>query len=116
LELQGKILVRRNRSDFPATRGRPAIRHEDLTVVYPETRGGRTGAIYFDNEGHVIHYTAQFSQDKNTLIFLSDPAPSALRFRLSYTKGKNCSLLTKFETVPSHQPETFATHVEGVAY
>jgi len=114
-ELQGKILVRRNRDDFPATKERAAFSHEDLLVIYPETGGPRTRAIYFDNEGHVIHYTAEFFEDKNTLIFLSDPAPSAPRFRLSYTKGENGSLVIGFAIAPPGKPEAFSTHVEGAA-
>jgi hypothetical protein len=115
-ELQGKILVRRNRDDFPATKDHPASSHEDLMVVYPETGGPRTRAIYFDSEGHVIQYTAEFSEDQKTLIFLSDPVPSAPRFRLTYTRGENGSLAIKFAIAPPGKPDAFSTHVEGVAH
>src|SRR5262249_53744865 len=66
-DLQGKVLVRRNRSEYPATNGRPAMLHEDLMVIYQGEGGGPTRVIYFDSEGHVINYTATFAQDQRTL-------------------------------------------------
>src|SRR5579871_4037845 len=56
-ELEGKILVRRNRAELPAAAGRPAGKHEDLMVLYRESGGKQVKAMYFDNEGHVIPYT-----------------------------------------------------------
>ncbi len=47
----------------------------------------------FDNEGHVIRYTAEFSADQKTLVFLSDRLPSAPRYRLTYTKAKSDTLI-----------------------
>src|SRR5215831_7558904 len=55
-ELDGKVLVRKNRNHIPAANGRPAATHEDLLVVYRGTDGKRNKAIYFDNEDHVIQY------------------------------------------------------------
>src|ERR1700730_15668872 len=72
-DLDGQILVRRNRSDYPATKEKPAYSHTDLMVIYKGSEGAR--AIYFDNEGHVIHYAVSLSKDQATLTFLSDPAP-----------------------------------------
>lgn len=114
-DLQGKVLVRKNRADYAATKDRPAFSHEDLMVIYPEPGGLGTRAIYFDNEGHVIHYAARFADDRNTLVFLSDPVPSAPTFRLTYTKGKNRTLTIKFEIAPPGKPDLFSTYVEGVA-
>ena len=114
-ELQGKILVRRNRADYPATKDRPAFSHEDLMVIYSQPGLSGFQAVYFDNEGHVIRYSASFSEDGNSLTFLSDPEPSAPRFRLTYTKGKHGALAVKFEIAPSDKPESFSTYVEGVA-
>jgi hypothetical protein len=53
LELQGKILVRRNSLEFPATPQRPAFTHEDLLVVYRDGSTTPNRAIYFDSEGFV---------------------------------------------------------------
>ncbi len=113
--LQGKILVRKNRADYPATKDRPAYSHEDLMVICPEAEGQATRAIYFDSEGHVIYYVARFSEDKKTLTFLSDLVSSAPRFRLTYTKAKNETLILKFEITPPGRPDSFSTYVEGVA-
>src|SRR5262249_10123782 len=87
-DIQEKVLVRRNRAEYPASQGRPASSHEDLMVIYRGEAGGATKAIYFDSEGHVINYTATFSQDQRTLTFLSDAAAAGPRFRLSYTQGE----------------------------
>jgi hypothetical protein len=115
LDLQEKVLVRRNRAEYPAAQGRPAFSHEDLMVIYRADRGGPSRAIYFDSEGHVINYTASFSNDKRTLTFLSDAVPPAPRFRLSYTKGADDSMGIKFEIAPPGTPEVFKTYLEGNA-
>jgi hypothetical protein len=114
-DLQGKVLVRKNRTDFPATSGRPAFAHEDLMIVYPGEAGGKARAIYFDSEGHVINYAASFSADKRTLSFVSDPTPSAPRFRLSYTRGEGEVLRIKFEIAAPGKPDEFKTYLEGAA-
>ncbi len=114
-DLQGKILVRRDRTDYAATKDRPAFSHEDLMVIYPEPGGTGARAVYFDNEGHVIQYSAKFSEDQKTLTFLSDAAPSSPRFRLTYTKDGSRALAIKFEVAPPDKPEAFSTYVQGVA-
>ena len=35
-DLEGRVLVRKNRADYPAAKDRPAFSHQDLMVVYPE--------------------------------------------------------------------------------
>jgi hypothetical protein len=114
-DLQKKVLVRRNRAEYPAAQGRPAFSHEDLMVIYRADRGGPAKAIYFDSEGHVINYAATFSNDERTITFLSDTVPSAPRFRLSYTKGADDSMGIKFEIAPPGTPEVFKTYLEGNA-
>jgi hypothetical protein len=115
-DLQGKVLVRKNRTDFPATSGRPASTHEDLMVVYPGEGGRNARAIYFDSEGHVINYVASFSSDKRTLTFVSDATPSTPRFRLSYTHGEGETLRIKFEIAAPGKPDEFKTYLEGAAH
>jgi hypothetical protein len=115
-DLQEKVLVRRNRADFPAAQGRPAFSHEDLMVIYRGDRSGPTRAIYFDNEGHVINYAVTLSDDKRTLTFLSDAVPAAPRFRLSYAKSADDSLKIKFEIAPPGKPADFKTYLEGTAH
>src|SRR5689334_13849574 len=39
-ELDGKVLVRKNRAEYPKTKDRPAASHEDLMIIYHESPGG----------------------------------------------------------------------------
>jgi hypothetical protein len=114
-DLQKKVLVRRNRAEYPGTQGRPAVVHEDLMVVYRAAGGGPTRAIYFDNEGHVINYAATFSADKRTLVFQSEAAPGTPRFRLSYAKRRDDAVDITFEIAPPDNPEAFKTYLQGGA-
>ncbi|MBI1791899.1 MAG: hypothetical protein HYR60_30600 [Acidobacteria bacterium] len=113
LDLDRKILVRKNRASYPATPQRPAFSHEDLMVVYPEPAGDKLRAIYFDNEGHVIHYAVASSAD--SVEFLSDPAPAGPRFRLSYRRTGPGKLALKFEIAPPGKPEAFSSYIEATA-
>jgi hypothetical protein len=115
-DLQGKILVRKNRADYPATKDRPAYSHEDLMVVYAESGGKPDRAVYFDNEGHVIHYAAAFSSDGKTLTLLSDAVPSAPRFRMTYTQQEPSALSLKFEIAPPGKPDSFQTYIQATAH
>jgi hypothetical protein len=82
-ELKNHVLVRR--SDSAACKG-PAdfdCGHSDVLYVYQEAENQPLMAIYFDNEGHVIHYTVS-TPDSSTAIFISDASPSRPQFRLVY--------------------------------
>jgi hypothetical protein len=116
VELQGKILVRRGRTDFPATSARPAFSHEDLLIVYAESGAAPNRAIYFDNEGHVIQYRTTFDAQGKVLTFLSESSPQAPRQRLTYTQNADGTLKVTFALAPPGKPEAFVTHVEGVAH
>jgi hypothetical protein len=114
-DLDGRILVRKHRADVAAAGGKPAAKHEDLLIIYKGQDGKRNKAIYFDNEDHVIQYTATLSDDKKGLVFLSDPVPTAPRFRLTYTKEKEDSLRIKFEFAAPGKPDEFKIYGEGTA-
>jgi hypothetical protein len=114
-DLQGKILVRKNRADYPATKDKPAYSHTDLMVIYREGDDSLK-AIYFDNEGHVIHYAVSFSTDRNTLTFLSDPSPSSPRFRFIYSKATPDKLKLEFDIAQPGKPEAFSKYIEGSAH
>jgi len=58
-DLQGKILVRKNRAEYPAAKERAASVHDDLMVIYRDTPEAALRAIYFDSEGHTIRYEVQ---------------------------------------------------------
>ena len=84
-------------------------------VVYADEAAHTFRADYFDNEGHVIRYTAGFSSDGRTLTFISDPAPSQPSFRLTYVKNPDNTLGIKFEIAPPNAPDKFKTYLEGSA-
>lgn len=82
-ELKHHVLVRR--SDSAACKG-PAnydCDHSDVLYVYQEGENQPVRAIYFDNEGHVIHYAVS-TPDASTAIFISEASPSGPQFRLAY--------------------------------
>lgn len=68
-------------------------RHSDLLYIYPGVNGPGTNgpgpngqgfqAIFFDNEGHVIHYDVSSSK-AGEVVFLSDSAAPGPQFRLTY--------------------------------
>lgn len=111
-ELEGKALVRRSWAAYPAQDGRPATRHEDLMTVYPES--GQLKALYVDNEGHVIHYTATALDKGEGVVFQSDPQPGPA-FRLTYRLKGAEAVNVAFAIAPPAQPAVFTTYVEGVS-
>ncbi len=114
-DLQRRVLVRTNFADYPATKNRPASRHDDLMIVYQESLESPTRAIYFDNEGRVIHYEVRVNPAARTAIFLSEPAAGAPRYRLSYIGKEQDTVSLKFEISPPDKPEQFQTYIEASA-
>jgi hypothetical protein len=114
-DLQGKILVRKNYADYPATKDRPAYRHDDLMIVYRESGDQDLRAVFFDNEGHVIHYSVPAGDGGNSVQFLSEVSAKRPRFRLTYVKTGDDRLSLKFEIAPPGQPDAFATYIEAKA-
>ena len=115
-DLQNKVLVRKSHTDYPAVEGRPAFAHDDLMILYEDEAAKRFRADYYDNEGHVIRYTADLSSDGNTFTFVSDPAASQPRFRLTYITRGDDALGVKFEIAPPNLPDKFKIYVEGSAH
>jgi hypothetical protein len=115
LDLQKHILVRKNFALYPAAKGRPAFRHDDLMIVYREPESAPPEAIYFDSEGHVIHYTVAVSSDKKTFTFVSEEWPGSPRYRLTYLKTGSDTLTIKFEIAPAGKPDSFSTYIEAKA-
>ena len=112
-DLQNTVLVRKNYANYPATKDRPAFTHNDLIVVYQEM--GKTKAVYFDNEQHVINYSVTVSADSNSVVFVSDVIPSAPRFRLTNTKAGADKISITFEMAPPGKPEAFTRYIEATA-
>jgi hypothetical protein len=100
LELDGKILVRHSRADYPATATAEAIAHRDLLVVYPGTCDSLFRAIYFDNEGHVIQYRVLAPAAGGRVIFDSEGPESGPRFRLTCESRADGGLEVAFSTAP----------------
>jgi hypothetical protein len=108
-DLQHKVLVRKNFSEYPATKEKPAYRHDDLMIVYREA--GALRAIYFDNEDHVIRYAIEPAAD--SVRFVSEATRGEPRYRMTYrnTGGGKAAFL--FEIAPPDQPEAFAKYIEA---
>lgn len=108
-DLDGKILVRKSHSEYPASGNRPATIHNDLMIVSLDFNGNPTKAVYFDNEGHTINYTITYSP--KTIVLLSDKTPNVPIFRLTYSLLDDQRVNTKFEM--SQDGEKFMTYIEG---
>ncbi|WP_321476351.1 hypothetical protein [uncultured Paludibaculum sp.] len=83
LELRDHVLARHA---APVACKGPAgfdCQHGDLLYIYQDAPGQPRKAIYFDNEGHVIHYTVT-TPEPNMAVLLSDPAQPGPQFRLTY--------------------------------
>lgn len=108
-ELDRRIITRRAHSEYPATPGRPAVVHDDLLIVYAD--GSK--AIYFDNEGHVIHYHVVATSSPASVTFLStDPRPSPL-FKLTYVQASEGVLDIRFEISNTGSEADLKTYLEG---
>ena len=83
LELKDHVLARH--SNVEGCKGPKSFDcdHGDLLYVYSEAPGRPLKAIYFDNEGHVIHYDVS-TPTPSTAVFVSDPSSPGPQFRLSY--------------------------------
>lgn len=84
LELRDHVLARHS---YTADCKGPAdydCEHGDMLYVYADAPGQPLKAIYFDNEGHVIHYDVS-TPDPTTAVFLSDSSRPGPQFRLVYS-------------------------------
>jgi hypothetical protein len=84
LELRDHLLARHSRTGVCSAPDDFDCQHSDLLYIYPSGNGSAFEAIYFDNEGHVIHYGVT-TPKPGTVVFLSDPAQPGPQYRLSYT-------------------------------
>ncbi|HNW73463.1 MAG TPA: hypothetical protein PKN44_07540 [Bacteroidales bacterium] len=108
-DLDQNILVRKSHSEYPATVQKPKTVHDDLIIIYPDSTGVPSKAIYFDNEKHVIHYSVTYHDE--SIIFTSKKSGNTPIFRLTYTPLKEGKINTLFEW--SQNGTTFMTYVEG---
>ena len=111
LDLSDQIIVRTNHAKLAAAADKQANIHDDLMVIYPAVAQDKGRAIYFDNEGHVIEYEADWSADGTALTFLSKPGMGP-QFRLTYKKTDPNTFSVTFEMTPPGQ-STFKVYTSG---
>jgi hypothetical protein len=70
-------------------------KHSDLLYIYQGAQGQPPKAIYFDNEGHVIHYAVS-NPETSMAVFASEPLSSGPQFQLIY-QLKNGVMSGKFQ-------------------
>lgn len=109
LALQGRVIVRKNYAEYPASSGGPTSRHDDLMVIFVGNDKS-VQADYYDSEGHVIHYTVTVVSP-GKLSFVSEVETGAPRFRLTYSLDPEGLLAGEFEVAPPNQPEAFAPYL-----
>ncbi len=97
-QVQGRVMLRRNCADYPPQGERPALHHEDLMVIYEDAELALR-ADYFDNEGHIIHYSG-LSPTTGRVVFISQATAPGPQFRLSYELDPQGSLHGTFEISP----------------
>lgn len=113
VSLDGNLVSRRSHAEYPATKDRPAVNHQDVMVAYAE--GGQIRADYFDNEAHVIHYTVSFAAESGVVTFISPIAAGQPRYRLIYRPLSKDRVEVAFEVAPPGKPSDFALYVKGVS-
>jgi hypothetical protein len=111
--LNGRVLIRKNRADYPATKDRPAVTHEDLMVVYPDSAARQLRGFYTDSEGNTINYLITVSADRKTITFLSDGRDPGPRYRLTYLLTTPDNITLTFEIATADKPDQFRKIIEG---
>lgn len=95
-------------AEYPAAGDKPASRHDDLMIIYPEGKDLR--ADYYDSEGHVIRYQVATTTD-HSAVLTSDVVSGAPRYRLSYSLTPTKELEGKFEIAPPGKSEEFRQYL-----
>ena len=96
-DLDGRIMVRRSRAEFaPGPGEAQGLVHEDLLVIYQLPGEPPFRAIYFDNEGHTIHYSLRFPEKQPGVVFESESGLPGPRARLVYELSEEDTLATEF--------------------
>jgi len=107
--LQDRVIIRTSYAEYPASAKALASRHDDLMIIYA-SEGAGIRADYYDNEGHVIHYTVTIAAPGEAS-FVSDIAAAAPRFRLNYKLGSDGALTGEFAIAPPGKPEAFSRYL-----
>ena len=102
-EMGGHVLARHSSADECKGPAGFDCDHHDLLYLYQDAPGQPLKAIYFDNEGHTIHYDV-FAPSQSKVILLSSPANPGPRFRLTYDLQHN-NMSGKFQMQMPGQTE-----------
>lgn len=113
LDLQGKVIVRKNHFEIPANGATAAVVHDDLLVITEEGVPAKIFGTYFDNLGYLGRYNVTANGSQVTLI--SDSSPKYPRYRLTYTALPDGRLNAKLEYAPAGKPNAFVTYTDWVA-
>lgn len=101
LQLNQNVVVRKNHAEYSS-----GVKHDDLMIIYLDTGSTQPKAIYFDTEGHTIHYTISFPA-ANKVVFESEAGQPGPRYRLTYS-AHGAGLEGKFEyTQPNGEYKTY---------
>ena len=83
LELRDHVLARHSEESTCKGPEDFNCEHGDLLYLYPEGPTQALRAIYFDNEGHVIHYSVTVPKTGSVVLLSNGDGPGP-QFRLSY--------------------------------
>ena len=111
--LKDKVLIRKNHAEYPATKDRPTVTHEDLMVVYVDAAAKKLRGFYTDSEGNTINYLITISDDQRTITFASDPRDPGPRYRLTYVLTQPDQIALTFEVAPPEKPDQFRKFIDG---
>ena len=96
-DLDKKEIIRKSRAEFAPEPGKvKGLMHEDLLVIYRQPGEAQFRAIYFDNEGHIIHYTLTFPTKQPAVVLESESSETSPRARLTYEMVAHDTLVTEF--------------------
>ncbi len=110
--LDGKIIIRNSRAEFaPAPGEEKGLVHDDLLIIYQQPGEGGLRAVYFDNEGHIIHYKLSFPEKQPGVIFESEASENSPQARLVYDTEPDGTLFTEFSVALPGGP--LLSHVKG---
>jgi hypothetical protein len=110
-DLDGKIMVRKSHTVFPATVNSKEIVHNDLLIIYQAGSDDSQEAIYFDNEGHTIKYKVSYTE--KSIILTSSITANETRFRFTYTDIDSKTVNSSFEMASPKTPEEFKMYLSG---
>jgi hypothetical protein len=110
-DLDGKVIVRNAQAD--AGDGANSVMMKMSMTIYNEPGNGLL-AIYFDNDGHVIHYKLSALVPGRSVQFDSEAAGPGPRFRLTYSASGKDQLAVRFEMAPPGEHAQYQVIAAGI--